>query len=201
LNLPDNQSVAQLDLSMRLAGYHRLELSYSTIDRSGESLLPNDLDFGDEKFLAGSLLQSSIKTQMLRLSYGYSLLMDSQKELGVTAGLHQTRIEARILVSGTGQEETSNPTPLLPVIGMYGSVSLGAKTTLSADVQIFRMNFDRYEGSLNYARLELQHLFGRLGLGVGYSYYAMNLDSSDEDLTRSLQFRHHGPAVFVTFRF
>ena len=64
------------------------------------------------------------------------------------------------------------------------------------------MEFDRYEGSLNAFYLGLNHHFTEsIGAGIGYNYYAMDLDSPDEKLRGSVQIRHHGPIVFASFTF
>ncbi len=88
------------------------------------------------------------------------------------------------------------------MIGAYGSVALGPRTDLSANLQLFRMEFDHYSGSLNAFYLGLAHYFTDIiGAGIGYNVYLMNLDSPDEDLRGSLKIRHHGPIVFASFNF
>ena len=63
----------------------------------------------------------------------------------------------------------------------------------------FRTDFDRYEGSLNYAALDLQHRIGKnVSVGVGYNFYGMKLTSNDSDVNGYLKVRHHGPVVFFT---
>ena len=85
---------------------------------------------------------------------------------------------------------------------MFGSVSLGEKTDLSASIEIFRLEFDTYDGSLNALNLNVTHYFTeRVGAGVGYNYFSMDLDSPDVGLRGSTQIRHHGPIVFATFTF
>jgi outer membrane scaffolding protein for murein synthesis (MipA/OmpV family) len=201
LGLPDRKTIAQFDVHVRLAGYHRLEMSYTDLDRSGSTVLADDIDFRDTRFLAGTTVESSVETKIMKLAYGYSLIRDSQKELGVTAGFHKTRMDVEFTVPMTGQRQQSEPSPLLPVLGAYGVISLGSNTTVSAQAQVFRMDFDRYEGSLSFVRIEVQQLMGRFGLGLGYSYYSMNLDSHADDLQGSLEFRHHGPVAFLSVRF
>ena len=64
------------------------------------------------------------------------------------------------------------------------------------------MEFDRYEGSLNAFYLGVNHYFTeKIGAGIGYNYFAMNLDSPDQRLRGSVEIRHHGPIVFASFNF
>jgi len=64
------------------------------------------------------------------------------------------------------------------------------------------MDVDRYEGSLNFATLELSRRFGEhVSAGVGYNYYGLKLTSSNDDLRGALRVRHHGPIVYVAAGF
>jgi len=201
LGISNRETVSQFDFTLRMGTYHRLEASYTDIQRSGSTTINNTFNFRNTSFQQETTLTTKIDTRILRLAYGYSLMKDSQKELGVIAGIHSTRFHTRFFVPETGQEAELDNTPLLPVIGVFGSVRLGKHSSLSAEIQIFRMDFDRYEGSLNYLRLEWLRHFGIFDLGLGYSYYGMNLDSHSDELQGSIEFRHRGPIVSGTFRF
>lgn len=172
------------------------------IDRDGSVTLKNDIMFGDETFSAGTIIESHSDTKILRIGYAYSLINDSQKEFGVMGGLHFSSFETSISSRSTGQMVSSNASTPLPVIGLHGSVSLGRRATLGARLQFFRLDFDRYEGSLSYATLDIQRRFGdNFTIGIGYNYYAMNLDSRDNDIRGTLENRHHGPVLFVSAGF
>ena len=117
-------------------------------------------------------------------------------------GLHYSRFNTQISAEATGQLVTSKAATPLPVIGLHGSIALGQKATLGARIQFFRMDFDRYEGSLSYITLDLQRRFGDyFSLGVAYNYYEMNLDSRHNDVRGSLAVRHQGPVLFVNIGF
>ena len=138
----------------------------------------------------------------MRLGYTYTLMKDEQKELGVMGGLHYSTFKTEISAEATAQEVTSDAETPLPVIGMHASVALGAKTRLGAKIQIFRLEFDRYEGSLNYLSLDLRRQINdRFGVGVSYTYYTLNLDSKSEDLRGSLEVIHRGPSLFFSASF
>ena len=64
------------------------------------------------------------------------------------------------------------------------------------------MDFDRYDGLMNYLSIDLQRRFGdTFSAGIAYNYYAMNLDSRDNNLMGAIEVRHHGPALFVSAAF
>ncbi len=199
LGAADEKAVLQLDANVRLGNYHRLEFGYFKLERNSVTTLTEDLSFGDEIFPAGTILDTNIDAQIFRAGYSYSLIRDAQKELGIMAGFHVAELEVDLTSSATGQAERSNSSTPLPVIGVHASIFLSDKTTVGAKLQIFRTDFDRYEGSLNYASLDIQRRIGKtMSVGLGYNYYGMELSSDEDSVNGSLKVRHHGPTAFVT---
>jgi len=186
----------------RFAQFHRLEIGHFQLGRDSGTTLLTDIRLGDEVFTEGTQIDVDVELRVTKAAYGFSLMNDAQKELGILAGVHITNYQALVVAPDTGQSvETSISTPL-PVIGAYGSVALGPRTDLSANLQLFRMEFDHYSGSLNNFYLGFTHYFSdTIGAGIGYNVYLMNLDSADDDLRGSLKMRHHGPIVFASFNF
>lgn len=102
----------------------------------------------------------------------------------------------------TGEQTISSVETPLPVIGLFGSVSIDNDWSAELRAQVFRLDYDRYEGSLNFASLNVQRRFGEsFSIGVAYNLYKMKLTSSDDSLTGSLNIRYNGPSVFVAARF
>ena len=202
LDAPDEETAIEVDAIWRIGAHHRLELGYFDLVRDSTTTLQDDLEFGDQVFPAGTEIRSRIDYSSLRFGYTFFLMRDSQKELGIMAGLHLTELDTSIVADGTSQVERSKSSTPLPVIGLNGAVFFGDRTVLRARIHIFRTDFDQHEGSLNYAALDLEHRFGDLvSVGVGYNYYGVNLSSSDDGLNGNLNIRHHGPVVFMTMGF
>ncbi len=202
LGVNRRKSIIHFEGVFRFAHFHRIEIGHFELGRDSEATLLTDVRFGDEIFTAGTAIDVDAELRVTKAAYGFSLMNDAQKELGVLAGVHVTNYQAVVVGADTGQRvETSINTPL-PVIGAFGSVALGTRTDLQANLQLFRMEFDHYSGSLNNFYLGLTHYFAdSIGVGIGYTLYLMNLDSPDEDLRGSLELRNHGPIVFASFKF
>lgn len=202
MDVTNTQSVLQLDAIVRLNSFHRIEFGYFDLTRNASLTLNNDIEFGGETFPAGTNVNLRSDVRVARVSYAFSLMHDAQKELGVMAGMHLSRLNTEIFSPDTGQRERSTASTPLPVIGVHGSIALGTKTFLGARVQIFRMHFDHYEGSMNYVNLGLQHMLGNtMSLGVGYNFYDMKLDSDHNAINGKIEIRHHGPFVFLGAHF
>ena len=199
LGASDEETVLQVDVTVRIGHYHRLEFGYFELGRDSTTTLNSDLSFGDELFTAGTEVDTRVDARIFRAAYAYSLIRNAQLEIGVMAGVHFVSLETDIAADLTSQRVISKAGTPLPVIGAHASVFLGEKTTLGAKLQFFRTDFDRYEGSLNYASLDIQHRLGKsLSVGLGYNFYGMKLTSRDSDVNGYLKVRHHGPLAFFT---
>ena len=202
LGISAEETVMQFDAIFRIGVYHRLEFGYFEMSRNGVATLPDSITFAEENFPAGATVNSSFESEVLRFGYAYSLMNDDQKELGVMAGLHYSRFSTVIEDPDSGQRAASSTSTPLPVIGLHGAVALGQKMTLGARIQIFRMDFDQFEGSMNYATIDLQRHFGEnFSVGLGYNYYAFKLVSSEDSSRGTLEVRHRGPVLFLSAHF
>lgn len=202
LGAADEETVLQVDATVRLGHYHRLEFAYFELGRKSNITLSSDLVFGDEIFPAGTNVDTRIDARVFRAGYSYSLIRDAQKELGVMIGVHFTSIEADISSDDTGQAERSSAGTPLPVIGAHASIFVNDKITVGAKLQIFRTDIDRYEGSLNFATLDVQYrVADAMSIGFGYNYYGMKLSSDESGVNGYVDIRHHGPAAFFTVGF
>lgn len=202
LGVADEETIFQLDALFRVAYFHRLELGYFELRRNGQTLLERDIDFGDETFVAGTEVKTSIESKHVRLAYSYSLMRDRQKELGVTAGLTYSQFETGLRANDTQQSERLQVNAPLPTLGVFGSVAVSSKWRLSADINVFALDFDQYDGYMAYLNLGLDRKFGDvISAGIGYNIYAMSLNSKDDDFRGTFRIRHHGPKLYLSFLF
>ena len=145
-------------------------------------------------------MDTRLGAEIWMVTYGYSLMKDSQKELGVLAGLHHSNAMVDIRTEDGSRETTTAETPL-PVIGAFGSLSVGRNWRVNARVQAFALEFDRYDGVLLNATLGAERRIGRYSAGFDYTLYYSNLESSAKRVRGELRVRHHGPVVVVGARF
>lgn len=199
LGAPGEKTVLQLDGTLRLGHYHRLEMGFFELIRDAVVVLEDDITFGDELFVAGTEVNSRINAKTLTLGYGYSLIRDAQKEIGIMGGVHYTSFDTNIASATSGQAERSHAATPLPIIGAFVSLFLKEKLTVNAKLQMFRSDFGQYEGSMNYGSIDIQRRFGEhASVGMGYTIYDTKLRSSDSDVSGYLKIRHHGPAAFIS---
>lgn len=202
LGIPDKETTFQLDALFRVTYFHRFELSYFELRRRSLKILTRDIEFGDETFVAGTEVESNMESDFVRLAYSYSLMRDRQKELGVTAGLTYVRFETALNANDTQQSEHLKVKAPLPTIGIFGSVALGSTWRLSADVNVFALDFDRYDGFMAYLNLDIGRKFGgNMGAGIGYNFYGVRLNAKDDNLRGTFRMRNYGPKLYLSFLF
>jgi outer membrane protein len=199
LGASDTETVLQFDATMRLAHYHRLAVGYFEFGRDSTTTLEDDLEIGDTIFPAGTEVNTQVDFSALYAGYSYSLIRNTQLEIAVMAGIHFIDSKAEIRADSTDQRALSNASTPLPVIGLNASLALGEKALLSAKLQTFRTDYDRYEGSLNYATLDVQYRLGQnVSVGLGYNYYGMKLSSTEVNVNGHIKVRHQGPVAFFS---
>jgi outer membrane protein len=202
LGAADQETVLQLDASIRLGYYHRLQLGYFRLDRRSTAVLLQDLDFGGENYPAGTEIGTDIESLLVRLTYAYSLIRDDQKELGVMGGLSHFRFDTTIGETGSDQPQRLSAESPLPTIGAFGSLTLGRNWHVDLEANLFALDFDRYNGTMSFLRLGLERQFGEtFSAGLGYDFYRLQLKARDEDLGGKFTLLHQGPRIYVGFVF
>lgn len=191
LGVPNSETILQLDAIFRVAYYHRFEFGTFELKRNSTKTLTQDINFGDQTFIAGTTVETRMESEVLRVAYGYSLMRDGQKELGVSAGVSFLQFETELQASATQQRDRVKVSTPLPTLGVFGSLALGSKWRLGADIDVFALDFDHYDGYLAYASLGLDRKFGDLiRVGVGYNLYTIRLESKEDRLRGTLKSRH-----------
>jgi hypothetical protein len=129
-------------------------------------------------------------------------MRDEQKELGVTAGLSYMRYDTTIAADSTELAERLKMQSLVPTIGAFASIDVGDKWRLSADINGFALEFDRYDGYAAYFNTSFDRKFGdNIKAGIGYSFYGTRLEAKDSALRGTYRLRQHGPKLTLGVSF
>ena len=202
LDLEDEKSASYLSLAWRMSGPHFLEMEQFTFKRSGATTLSGEIEFGDNVFEFGSIVNSYFDTKVTRISYAY-VIHDSDKfALGMSGGLHITKLNYGIsdIVARFSEEDVAFTavTAPLPVIGMTAGWNISEKWLMYGRVQIFRLSIDDYAGRLDHASVKLEYdAFKHVGIGVGYDLFDLDLEIDKRLWNGSVNFRFHGPIAYL----
>jgi len=100
LGMSDSESIAYGGVSWRFSPRHMLALEYYDLARNGLTEVDKTLDIGDTTILDNGMIASTFDVRISRLTYGYHFLRDSKKTMGVMFGVHVTRINTGLALSG-----------------------------------------------------------------------------------------------------
>jgi hypothetical protein len=202
LDLQEEKSASYLSFAWRMSGRHFLEMEQFTFKRSGSTTLSGEFEFGDTVFEFGALVDSYFDTRVTRISYAY-VVHDSDKfVLGLSAGLHITKLNTGIrdVVRPFSDEDVAFAavTAPLPVIGMTAGWRINEQWFMYGRVQIFRLSIDDYAGQLDHASVKLEYdAFKHVGIGVGYDLFDLGLDIDKRLWNGNINFRFHGPILYL----
>lgn len=197
----DSKWAPQLDLLVRLADYHRIELGYFEVGRRSSTVAIVPRQFGEIDLPLDEPFRLSSRYRVLRATYSYSLIRDAQKELALTGGVHRTTVEIDI-ENADGERELVEGNPVSPVIGAEGSVALGDRSRLAARLQLMRSAFGSFDGYVAYGSLDFSRQLTRtVQIGLAINAYLMRLESTRQNFEGTFQALHWGPALFVTLGF
>ena len=178
LEVSDSETVGRIDGFYRFTPRSRIDFSYFKVDRDGTALTPFDIDFGDISIPAGTAVRSFFDQEVLRAAYGFSFYNVPKVELGLSAGLHISKIGMGIQAPAKAdQAETTAP---LPVVGVFFRYNLSPRWRLVSKNEIFFIQTDDFEGSLTDIRFGVEHqTFKNAGFGLGFNRIALSIEADD----------------------
>jgi hypothetical protein len=206
LDMDDHKKTSYLALAWRMSGRHFLELEYFNLNRRGVATLTGEIEFGDQVFDFGAEVKSFFDTQVTRISYAY-LFKDTRKfAFAFSAGLHITDLNTGISEINSQFSEpavaVAAVTAPLPVIGITGAWRMSQKWFMYGRVQIFRLKFDDFSGSLDHASVKIEYgAFKHLGIGAGYDLFDMGIDIDRDRWNGDVSFRFSGPILYLKGNF
>ena len=221
LGVPDSKTVAWGGISWQFARRHSIEFEGFALNRSNSVSDTFDPPFqiGDT-FLEDGTITTTYDTAVYRLTYGFSAIRSERSNLQLKAGLHIASMEAGLSISGavcnpdtvpaeppgcpqagTGRE-TEDVTAPLPHFGVSWAYALSPKWAFNVAGMGFAVEINDIDGSIyefnaDFAWRPLRHF----GVGLGYRYFTVNIESGGSDLKGEFEFDYHGPAIYIDATF
>jgi hypothetical protein len=186
-------------------GRHRIVAGYSHGTHDGENKLPDDLQFDNLLFNAGSNLKSEIKLTRRRAFYGYSFINSGMLDVGVLVGGDGYDVSTQMSQSGVGSKKAKidSPAPALglnlglrpPVLPLrfYAEMVYSSLKISGVDTKLT----DGY-AVLDWYLIPVVKLFG---VQAGYRYYDLDAVKDKSGKRREFNYKIQGPFVGVVFRF
>jgi hypothetical protein len=184
-------NVFRADARWNFKGGHGLDFSWYDIDLQGHRTIDRTIDFGDQEFPINTNVDSRVRTNIYKVSYGYTFWREKPHSLTALIGAHITRIQTKLSAASINRESEFNATAPLPTIGLGWNARWTDKLTSRVVVQYFGVSLEsKYSGHLVDSLAVVQYRLTRnFGLGTGYNRFDMNAEFEGRFLR--LEFKHN----------
>ncbi len=195
----------------RFAERHRLSIGYFEINRSGTSTLSKNVTIEDITFPAGSSATTEFATAIAPVAYSYSFFKSPDSEFAGTLGLHWTKL--RLSVRGQSntnvgvfdREASATVEGPLPLLGLRYDYAFTPAWRLLTHGEYFYLKVGgktSYKGSMLNLRVATEYdIFRNVALGLSYTYFALDANADDSDWKGTVDYKYHGPAIYVVAQF
>lgn len=202
LGLRDQGELANVEVEVRIRERHRVRLNYFASDRQASTTLTRTIQFGNDVYAVGDLVNSSIDLRMFGANYAYELLRVERYELGLSFGLSLIEVQADAEVPARRISEQESGTGPIPMFGAHALFRLSRRFHLEARGEYLQVRVNDLEGSLTNLHAGLLYRFNRnLGVGVGYTFFDTEVVSEDVDDSGEFKFGNSGAELFLRVSF
>jgi len=217
LGMPDHKSTFYGGASWQFSPKHVVEWEFFDLGRDGQISAERSWDIGDTTILADGQIDSAFNVRINRLTYKYRFFESSRTNMNVMAGLHGTRLQTRLALSGElivdgepvfvlpveARVEVDKTKLPLPHFGLGVNFAFSARLVGFVSVKGFVLEIDDTYGSLIEFDLGIQYrLSERLGIGGGFKSFFLDVVEDENRLTDvNIDFDFIGPAVYMTYTF
>jgi hypothetical protein len=202
LGLPARMHQGRVEFMFRMRERNKLRVEYYEADRSATQVLANDIVFGNQTFLAGQQVQSSVNWRSFGLTYTYSIIHNDTIELGTGIGIYALQAEAMGAIPATGQsqdESAAEPLPTLPLDFVW---CISQRFSLNARANYIKANVSGYSGSFTDVHGDLQYRWNPyFSLGLGYTSMRISVSGDSSSFAGVVSTSFRGPEAFIRFSY
>ena len=202
LGLRDQGEMGNVEMEFRIRERHRLRLNYFRLDRSASQTIDREIQFGDDTFDAGDLVESRLDWREFSITYGYTFLRRARYEIYGTFGLHLAEVRAAGEVDADDIREEESETFPIPAIGAGTLVRISDRFHFEARADYLSVSYEDIEGMLLDLRGSVVYRFNR-NLSLGAAYVFSKREATLEEIGDSgfFDLRHDGPELFLRVAF
>lgn len=202
LGLAEKKTTPLVDLSLRFAPRHQLQLDYYKVDRSASSVLRGSINWHDQVFNVNTRVSGKFDSEIYSLTYLYSLLKGPDAEVAFGIGIHNTKFTAGIASDAGNVSVSDSANAPLPVVAGQATFRLGDHLRAELRAKWLGIKIGDYDGRVVMGQATLQWFpVKHVGIGAGYILNRYDLDISKANWTGALRYRFNGPTAFVVAQF
>ena len=158
---------------------HRLDFTYFSWKREGNTILGRSVDIGDTTLPLGTEVISSLKLDVFKVGYSYSFYQDDRIDLAIATGLYILPIKYELAASGlvTENQDESITAPL-PLLGLRADFAITPKWILRNNFELFYLQIRNYKGNLFNGRIGVEYNpFKHVGFGLSAEVLSLKVES------------------------
>ena len=202
LGMPHRKPQGRIELMFRLRERNKLRVDYFEADRNGSQLLTRQILFGDQTFVPGDQVASSLDFRNFALTYTYSFIRNDRFEIGAGLALHFLQAEARGAVPARQLTQEVSGAGAFPTIPLDATWRISRRFALNARGQYFHAALNGFAGALADYHADLQYRWKpNFSLGAGYTIMRVSLDVNDADFPGTFRLNVRGPEAFFKVSF
>lgn len=206
LGLESRLNQGDFEMMFRLGQRNKIRVNWLEVDRSATHQLAQTINFGEEQFLANSLLQSQIDWRIFTMTYTYSFIRNDRVELGTGLGVHLLEAEAQTQVNATVntqfQRQDVSGAGAFPTIPVDFAFRISQRWSVSWRGQYFHAAISNFDGWLADLHEDVQYRWKKnFAVGVGYSSTRAKLALSTGNFPGQFHVSVGGPEAFIRVSF
>jgi hypothetical protein len=209
LNFPNRETLPSVSAGVRLGRSWRMMADFYRLDRSKTSTIARDIEFDGVTYPASASVTGQFRSDIYRLTFGYSFYQTPEFEFGATLGAHITNfvvsLEGDASVGEAGVEFRQRRKQVLaplPTIGLYGGFRPTDKVTVAGRFDWLSLTVDGYSGRLWNTQASASYaVTPNVALGVMYRYVNYRLGADRDNWSGRITYRFSGPAAFLEVGF
>lgn len=151
-------TISRLDGFYRFNEHHSLGFAWYSVKFTGSRMLSQEIIWGDHTYPINTQVDSTIKFDVYKLNYQYSLYHNDEVELGVLVGFHVMRAFAGITATGINQAQSQAVTAPLPVWGIFADYKFTPRFSVYYNYQAFFIDYeDKAKGGIQDTLVGLEY--------------------------------------------
>lgn len=198
LGLKSRMELGKVEFAFRLRERHKMRVDYYQADRSASHTLANTIIFGDQTFLGGQTVQTTINWRSFGLTYTYSLYHSDRFEVGTGLGLYFLQAEAIGQIPATGQQTDKSAAEPVPTLPLDLTWAISRRWAVTARGNYVKAAVSGFDGSYADLHADLQYRWNPyFSLGLGFSSMRISLSGDSGSIPGVVSMSYKGPEAFV----
>jgi hypothetical protein len=197
LGLPSRMHLGRVEFMFRMRERNKLRVNYYQADRSASHTLANTIVFGDQTFLGGQTVQTTINWRSFGLTYTYSLYHSDRFEVGTGLGVYFLQAEAIGQIPATGQATDKSAAEPVPTLPLDLTWAISRRWAVTGRGNYVKATISGFNGSYTDLHGDLQYRWNPyFSLGLGYTSMRISLAGDSGSIPGTVGMSFKGPEAF-----